>query len=67
MPEALQRPPRGGLPPEPFRYAGGLIVRAAVARKEAAEDRGRRPGRLTTSMASLDPTSFIDRGSGEDR
>jgi glycine/D-amino acid oxidase-like deaminating enzyme len=62
MPDALTRPPAGSLPPEPFRYVGGLAVRAATARKESAEDRGHRPGRLTRLLASLDPTSFVDRG-----
>ena len=65
VPEALQRLPSGGLPPEPFRFAGGLIVRSAVARKEAAEDLGRRPAALTRLAARLDPTSFVDRGNSE--
>ena len=38
-------PPRGGLPPEPIRYPGAHVVRAAVARKERAEDAGRRSTR----------------------
>jgi glycine/D-amino acid oxidase-like deaminating enzyme len=64
VPEALRRPSRQGLPPEPLRRAGGTLVRAAVARKEAAEDAGRRPGRATLALAALDPTSFVDRGDG---
>ena len=44
-------------PPEPLRYLGGRVVRAAVARKEAAEDEGRRPDRLTSSLAGLTPVS----------
>ena len=51
-----------GLPAEPVRYAGGLAVRAAIDRKEACEDAYRRPDRLTTFVAGLDPTSFVDRG-----
>ncbi len=62
IPEALRRPPRASLPPEPLRSAGGALVRAAVARKESAEDLGRGAGRLTRALAALDPTSFIDRG-----
>jgi hypothetical protein len=62
MPEALRRPPRRGLPPEPLRRVGGALVRAAVARKETAEDGERRPGRPTRLLAGLDPTSFVDRG-----
>jgi glycine/D-amino acid oxidase-like deaminating enzyme len=63
VPEALRRPPTGGLPPEPARFVGGSLVRAAVARKEAAEDLGRPPGRIARALAALDPTSFVDRGS----
>ena len=63
LPEALQRPPGGGLPPEPIRYLGGRVVREAVRRKERAEDRGTTPGRLLSRVAGLDPTSFTDRGS----
>jgi glycine/D-amino acid oxidase-like deaminating enzyme len=62
LPEALQRPQDGGMPPEPIRYLGGRIVRTAVVRKEIAEDRGGRPGRLLSRVAGLDPTSFTDRG-----
>lgn len=62
IPEALRRPPEGSLPPEPLRSAGGRLVRAAVARKESAEDLGRTAGRVTRALAALDPTSFIDRG-----
>ncbi len=61
-PKGLCRLPGGAMPPEPFRYSGGLAVRSAVARKEADEDGGRRSGRITRSLAALDPTSFVDRG-----
>jgi putative aminophosphonate oxidoreductase len=54
--------PRGALPPEPLRFAGGLVVRESHARKERAEDAGRRPSWLATKLSKLDPTSFIDRG-----
>ena len=37
---ALTKPQPGALPPEPFRYVGGRIVRAAIERKEAREDTG---------------------------
>jgi len=45
----------GRFPPEPIRYVGGRIVRAAVVRKEAAEEAGRTPGRLDTVLAGLAP------------
>jgi hypothetical protein len=35
--------PRGKFPPEPVRYIGSIVVRNAIRRKEAAEDRGGRP------------------------
>jgi glycine/D-amino acid oxidase-like deaminating enzyme len=58
---ALTKPQPGALPPEPFRYVGGRIVRAAIERKEAREDEGRKPDPITAALARLDPTSFIDR------
>lgn len=61
-PQALGRQPTGYLPPEPLRYVGGVMVRSAVGRKEAAEDLDRRPAALTRALAALDPTSFVDRG-----
>ena len=53
----LVRAPRDAFPPEPVRYLGGRIVRAAVTRKERLEDAGREPGRITRAVASLTPTS----------
>ncbi|HXG75416.1 MAG TPA: FAD-dependent oxidoreductase, partial [Gaiellaceae bacterium] len=43
---ALVDPPRKLFPPEPFRYAGGALIRRALLAKDAAEDEGRAPGRL---------------------
>jgi hypothetical protein len=65
MPLALTAPPSGRLPREPLRYIGGLTVRAATDRKEAAEDLGRQAGPITRMLARLDPTSFVDRGPGQ--
>jgi putative aminophosphonate oxidoreductase len=56
----LARPPTGGwLPPEPLRYAGGKLVRAAVARKERAEDDDRRPDRATLALARMAPAGLV--------
>jgi putative aminophosphonate oxidoreductase len=56
----LARTPAGGwLPPEPFRYLGGRLVRAAVARKEWAEDQGRRPHRATLALARMAPAGLV--------
>ncbi len=54
----VERRPARFLPPEPVRYAGGQLVRAAVGRKEAAEDAGREPGRLDTALAGLAPSGL---------
>ncbi len=40
-------------PPEPLRSIGAALVQRAVVRKEAAEDAGRRAGRLTRFVAGL--------------
>lgn len=55
----LARGPVGRFPPEPARYLAGLVVRAAVARREQAEDSGKRPGRLTVFVAGLAPAGLV--------
>lgn len=42
-------------PPEPLRTAGAHLVREGVRRVAAAEDAGRRPSRLATTIAALTP------------
>ena len=42
---------RGLFPPEPARYLGSLLIRNAIRRKEAAEDRGRRPRAFDVHLA----------------
>lgn len=49
----LARGPLGLFPIEPFRYAGSLLVRQAIRRKEAAEDQGRRPRPWDLRLARL--------------
>lgn len=59
----LVRGPRGHFPPEPFRYAGSLLVRGAIRRKERAEDEGRPPARLDRLLARLaDAAGKADHG-----
>jgi hypothetical protein len=53
------RSPPPGIPPEPIRYVGGRLVRGAVARKERAEDAGRRPALLDRTLARLAPTGLV--------
>ena len=55
----LTRGPVGRFPPEPARFVGGHVVRAAVARKEQADDEGRRAGRLTRALAGLAPAGLV--------
>jgi glycine/D-amino acid oxidase-like deaminating enzyme len=45
--------PPGYLPPEPLRTAGGLLVRNAVSRAEATEERGGRPDPVTDRLRRL--------------
>jgi putative aminophosphonate oxidoreductase len=52
-------PPRGAFPPEPLRFAGGLLVREAVTAKERAEDEGRAPSRLALWIARLAPAGLV--------
>ncbi|MDQ3733356.1 MAG: FAD-binding oxidoreductase [Actinomycetota bacterium] len=63
-PKQLTRMPGSRMPPEPFRHGGGLLVRAALTRKEKVEDLGRKPSALIRAVADLDPTAFVDRGNG---
>jgi glycine/D-amino acid oxidase-like deaminating enzyme len=46
-------------PPEPIRYVGGFVVRAAVKRKESREDVGRSVDPLTRRVAGLAPQGFF--------
>ncbi len=50
---AIVDPPRKLFPPEPFRYAGGSVIRRALIAKDAAEDEGRAPNAPTRFVASL--------------
>jgi putative aminophosphonate oxidoreductase len=58
----------GFFPPEPVRYVGAHIVRAAVARKERAEALGQPPARLATAISKLAPPGIIPKPkSGSDK
>jgi hypothetical protein len=46
-------------PPEPFRFVGGIIVRAAVRRKEEREDRGQGVDPATLRLAALAPSGYF--------
>lgn len=55
----LARGPVGRFPPEPARFLGGHVVRAAVARKEQADDEGARADRVTRALAGLAPAGLV--------
>ena len=50
---AIVEPPRKLFPPEPFRYAGGSLIRRALVAKDAAEDDGREASAPIRVLASL--------------
>jgi glycine/D-amino acid oxidase-like deaminating enzyme len=50
---ALVEPDRKLVPPEPFRFAGGTVIRGALMRADEAHDAGRAPGAATRLVASL--------------
>jgi glycine/D-amino acid oxidase-like deaminating enzyme len=51
----LVRPVENWLPPEPFRYVGALMVRAAIRRKDALAYEDRDAGFLVRRLAALAP------------
>jgi len=51
----------GSFPPEPIRYVGAHLVRAAVARKESAERRGEKPPWLARRLARFAPAGLEDK------
>lgn len=55
----LARGPHGRFPPEPIRYLGGRVIRAAVARKERDEDLARRPPWWVSVLAQLAPGGLV--------
>jgi hypothetical protein len=50
---AIVEPDRKLFPPEPLRFAGGTLIRAALVRRDTAIDDGRRPDPVTGFVASL--------------
>jgi glycine/D-amino acid oxidase-like deaminating enzyme len=50
---ALVDPERKLMPPEPFRWLGGSVIRGALVRADAAVDQGRRPGPVTRLVTGL--------------
>ena len=50
---AIVDPPRVSVPPEPFRFAGGTVIRRAILRKEEAEEQDRTPGPITRMVSGI--------------
>ena len=50
---AVVEPERKLFPPEPFRFVGGTAIRAALVRRDEANDRGDEPDPLTSFVAAL--------------
>jgi glycine/D-amino acid oxidase-like deaminating enzyme len=50
---AIVEPPPVRVPPEPLRFVGGTIVRAALVRRERLEEEGRRPDALTRLVTGI--------------
>ncbi len=53
--------PATGFPPEPVRFLGAHLVRAAVATRERAEIAGRKPSFLAAQLAKLAPAGLEDK------
>jgi glycine/D-amino acid oxidase-like deaminating enzyme len=41
------------VPPEPFRFLGGSVIRRAILTKETRQEQGRRPGPVTRAVAAI--------------
>jgi len=48
-------------PPEPIRFIGAHVVRAAVASKERAEIEGKKPSKLSVQLSKLAPAGLEDK------
>lgn len=56
----LTRPPSGrGLPPEPIRFLGGQLVKAAMLKQDRKQDEERPVDVVTGLLSRIDPTSFV--------
>ena len=51
----LVRGPEKWLPPEPIRYIGAHMVRAAIKRKDRLDHEGRAPGPIVRALAAMAP------------
>ncbi len=61
---AIVDPPPQRVPPEPFRWLGGTIIRRAIMRQEDAFERGEGPGPFTRAVAGIPERIGIHIGRG---
>lgn len=54
----LVRPVPSGFPPEPLRYVGAHMVRAAIARKDRFDHEGHKVGPVTRGLLTFKPQSY---------
>ena len=57
----VDRKPAKRFPPEPIRFVGAHLVRAAVAAKERSEIGGEEPSRWAKTFARLAPAGLEDK------
>lgn len=50
---AIVEPRQLRVPPEPFRYIGGALIRDALLRKERAEELGHRPNPISVALSGI--------------
>jgi glycine/D-amino acid oxidase-like deaminating enzyme len=55
----LVAPPSGRFPPEPVRFVGAIVVKAAIEHQERREDRGRRVGAIIRRLVALAPAGLL--------
>ena len=63
-PLVLQSKPTAFLPPEPIRYLGAQVVRAAVERRTRIEDGGGKPDWLTRTLSDMTPGGLTTAAGG---
>jgi len=61
-PLVLQRKPQAFLPPEPIRYLGAQLVRAAIERRTRIEDGAGKADWVTRVLADLNPGGLTPAG-----
>ena len=64
---AIVSPPPHHVPPEPFRFIGGSLIRRAIVAKETADEQGRAPSRLSRTLAAIPARIGIHIGRSADR